>query len=453
MSNFNYNTSQFNLYISNMVEGKSISFGIFLKDLFAGSKGLIKYNASLYLSDAYGEGNAPLVDTSKKVIGDSVREKLALLFPAELMDGDKPDSVYRALTAHVGQNYSLGNKIINVFNASPQETLKKFYFSCRQVLADTELVVDRVGLAEYFEGIRQIIVPQELSQSASLKYGELLENGKLAVILSRIILSMIFGFKPKSEGERRYSPSPEVLNRIWCTPVVNVQTSTIQMNNVEEQCSYALGLYENGDYKNSYILLNKLISSKFFTALPPSKIKWSVECAYAEQLLSAKGCEKNVSEAVSFLSSLKDNPDAKYLLSEYYNGVFCESKDALKANKYLETSALEGSIKALLELFSIRVDSFAKGISETSASAEKLQEQLIRHESELKSSEKTRFDYLRGLLLEAKGMAEDAAEFFERAAAAGHEGAHRKTARRNRCNKKSSVHNDQIRYEHSIWCR
>ena len=189
MSNFNYNTSQFNLYISNMVEGKSISFGIFLKDLFAGSKGLIKYNASLYLSDAYGEGNAPLVDTSKKVIGDSVREKLALLFPAELMDGDKPDSVYRALTAHVGQNYSLGNKIINVFNASPQETLKKFYFSCRQFLADTELVVDRVGLAEYFEGIRQIIVPQELSQSASLKYGELLENGKLAVILSRIIIS------------------------------------------------------------------------------------------------------------------------------------------------------------------------------------------------------------------------------------------------------------------------
>ncbi len=423
-SKFNYELSQFHFYHSGKIPDKSISLGVFLKDLFTGSKGLIKYN-TIYVD----ESNLPLVDTSAKNITDSVKDKLRLFFPAEFIDYSKPDSVFRALTAHTGPNYSLGNKIINTFNASPHEILRKFDTSCRQFLSDPLLHVDREGLSSYFGEIHSFITPPELSPSSHLKFGELLDNNKLAVILSRILLSMIFAFKPDSIGERSYSPAPEVLNRIWCTPTVNVQTSTVHINNVYEQCSYALGLFESGDYKNSFILLSKLISSKFFTALQPSKIKWSVECAYARQLLSGQSGQKNIPAAISFLSALGDNPDAKHLLSEYYNGVFSEELDTQKAAEYLKEAADEGSAEAILELFAQHVDDFIKGKSDSPQKAEERKNQLLSRESELKSAEKRKFYYAFGLLLDAKGASAEAAVQFERAAALGHEGALRKTAR------------------------
>ena len=422
-SKFVFEGSQFYAYNNGKIDGKSVSLGVLVKDIFSGSKGVVKYHSSLY----YATGNDPLIDVGDSGDFTSVRAKLRLLFPEEFIL-DQSESVFRALTAHSGGNYSIGNKIINTFNGNPPAVLKKFDFICRQTLSEQSFTVDREGLGVYLKEIRSFIVPYELSPSANLKYGELLENKKLAVVLSRVLVSMVFALKPNSLGERVYAPSAETLNRIWCTPVVNVQSSKIQTNNVEEQCAYALSLFESGDYANSYILLKKLISSRYFEQLPETTMRHNVECAYAKHLLSGLECDAAPEEAVGFLVHAERNPEAKYLLSKYYGGLFTAEKNADLAARYLAQGAEMGARDALLELFEVSVA--AQGGDLVGASS--LRDRLFTLIQDMKIAEKGRFYYANGLLCELLGDREGAAKQFSLAAAAGNDSAIKKLSRKKR---------------------
>ena len=254
-------------------------------------------------------------------------------------------------------NYGPGDNILKSLDKDPTYTVGQLVSTAQKLFDRERYEYAEADVTAYLEGwmrdMQDNAMPNAAPTTVELldsAFCELRAQKRLDVLLARLLLTMVAALQP-AYGYREFSVDPTRLKLIWFS-MAELTSDDVDVRQLDPQTvlNTCAMWYENGRYEESFRVLSSLSASpRFADANETDRARGRF--LLAQHLLHGHGCDKHLERAIDLLENCPNHPQATYLLSGCYRGIYDASlEDHTRAAAYMLEAARLGHRQAMLDL-------------------------------------------------------------------------------------------------------